>query len=86
MLGEPIKAGTVTEAQLAEVQKRREPAVKLIQKFQGFVQDRIVKTALDKERPFRLPLTVRILLKIPLVRNLPAWLIAFGIHRARIRK
>jgi len=85
-LGEPLKTGHVTESQLAEVQKRREAAVKLIQKFQGFVQDHIVKTALAKNRPFQLPLIARIVLKIPFLRTLPARLIAFGIHRARIRE
>ena len=86
VLGEPLQAGNVTELQLAEVQKRRQAAVKLIQRFQGFVQNRIVKTALVKDRPFRLPLIARIVLKIPLLRTVPARLIAFGIHRARIRE
>jgi len=86
VLGQPLKAGNVTELQLAEVQKRRQAAVKLIQRFQGFVQNRIVKTALVKDRPFRLPLIARIVLKIPLLRTVPARLIAFGIHRARIRE
>jgi len=85
VLAEPLKTGRVSEAQLAEVQRRREPAVKLIQWFQGVVQDRVVKTALDKDRPFRLPLFARILLKIPILRDLPAKLIAFGIRRARIQ-
>lgn len=69
---------------LAEVQKRREPAVKVIQRFQGLVQDRVVRTALDKDRPFRLPLAARLILKLPWVRDIPARLVAFGIRRARI--
>lgn len=85
VLAAPLLAGELSEAQLAEVQARREPAVKVIQRFQGMVQDRVVKTALDKERPFRLPLVARILLKIPILRDLPAKLIAFGYRRARIR-
>ena len=85
VLAEPLTAGTVTETDLAQVQQRRETAVKLIQRFQGFVQDRIVKTALDKDRPFRLPLIARIILSIPGLRNLPIRLIAFGINRAKIQ-
>jgi 2-polyprenyl-6-methoxyphenol hydroxylase-like FAD-dependent oxidoreductase len=85
LLTNPLKSGRVSEGQLAEVQARREPAVKVIQRFQGLVQDRVVKTALDKDRPFRLPLVARILLKIPFLRDLPARLIAFGFRRARIR-
>ncbi len=85
VLTEPLKSGRVSEAQLAEVQTRREAAVKVIQRFQGLVQDRVVKTALNKDRPFRLPLVARILLKIPVLRDLPARLIAFGFRRACIR-
>ena len=85
VLAEPLKAGTVTDEQLAAVQKRREPAVKLIQRFQGLVQSRVVKTALDNDRPFRLPLFARVLLRVPLLRDLPARLIAFGFYRSRVR-
>jgi 2-polyprenyl-6-methoxyphenol hydroxylase-like FAD-dependent oxidoreductase len=86
VLATPLQTGQVTQAQLAEIQKRREPAVKSIQKFQGFVQDRVVKTALDKDRSFQLPWVARIVLKIPMLRDLPARLIAFGTRRARIQK
>ncbi|MDB5336235.1 MAG: FAD-dependent monooxygenase, partial [Planctomycetaceae bacterium] len=85
VLAEPLRTGQVTQAHLAEVQKRREPAVKAIQRFQGVIQDRVVKTALDKERPFRLPWLARLMLKLPVVRDFPAKMIAFGLHRSRIR-
>lgn len=85
LLAEPLRNGQVTETQLAEVQKHREPAVKIIQRFQGFVQDRVVKTALNPDRPFRLPWFVQLALKTPVVRDLPARMIAFGAHRSRIR-
>lgn len=86
VLAIPLRTSQVTEAQLAEIQKRREPAVKAIQKFQGMVQERIVKTALNMDQPFQLPVPARILLKIPILRDLPAKMIAFGIHRARIQE
>jgi 2-polyprenyl-6-methoxyphenol hydroxylase-like FAD-dependent oxidoreductase len=86
VLATPLGTGQVTQAQLAEIQKRREPAVKAIQKFQGLVQDRLVKTALDKDRPFQLPWVTRIMLKMPILRDLPARLIAFGTRRARIQE
>lgn len=86
VLVDPLKAGQVSVTQLAAVQARREPAVKVIQWFQGLVQDRVVRTALDKEGPFRLPFLARILLKVPVLRDLPARLIAFGFRRARIRE
>ena len=85
VLATPLRTGQVTHAVLAEIQRRREPAVKLIQRFQRLVQDRVVKTALDKDRPFQLPWVARIMVKIPILRDLPARLIAFGTRRARIQ-
>lgn len=84
-LAEPLKAGQVSTTQLAAVQNRREFPIKVIQRFQGFVQDRVVRTSLDPTRPFQLPLAARILLGIPILRDIPARLIAFGIRRSRIR-
>jgi len=84
LLAAPLQAGQVTDAQLAQVQKLREPAVKKIQAFQGLIQNQVVKTALDKDRPFQLPLAARILLKIPILRDLPAKMIAFGPRPARV--
>ncbi len=85
ILADALKAGQVSEAQLAEVQKCREPAVKAIQRFQGLVQEQVVRTALGSDRPFRLPWPARLLLAIPILRDLPAKLIAFGIRRVRVR-
>jgi len=86
VLAKPLRTGQVNQAHLVEIQKRREPAVKAIQKFQGLVQDRVVKTALDKDRPFQLPWVARIMFKIPLLRDLPARMIALGPHRTRIQE
>ena len=46
VLAAPLLKGQVTEADLAQVQKLREFPVKVIQRFQAFIQDRIVRTAL----------------------------------------
>lgn len=85
VLAIPLKSGEVTRAHLAEIQKRREPAVVAIQRFQGLVQDRVVRTALGADRPFQLPWAARLMLNTPILRDLPARMIAFGIRRARIQ-
>src|SRR5262249_41369562 len=56
-----LKAGTVTEKDLAGVQQLREWPVKLIQRFQTAIQDRIIAAGLKQGGAFRLPLTTRIL-------------------------
>lgn len=85
VLTAPLLEGKVTESQLARVQTLREPAVKTIQKFQGFVQERVVKSALTPNRPFQLPWIARFLLALPILRNIPGRMIAFGTNPARIQ-
>lgn len=85
VLTAPLLTGSVTEQHLAQIQRLREPAVKTIQSFQAFVQERVVRTALDPHRPFQLPWFARLLLSIPILRDIPAKLIAFGSAPARIQ-
>ena len=57
-----------------------------IQGAAGFVvvQKRILAMALNESATFRLPLLLRLLLRLPGLRNLPARLIAFGPRRVCI--
>ncbi|VTS08286.1 FAD-dependent oxidoreductase [Tuwongella immobilis] len=85
-LAKPLLAGTITDQQLAKVQQRREFSVKVTQRFQGIIQNRLVKAALDPDKPFQLPLIARVLLKLPIFRDLPARMIAFGVGRSRVQR
>lgn len=71
---------------LAAIQSAREPAVIRAQKLQTFVQQRIVRQALDTARPFRLPLPVQLLTCLPYFRNMPARVIGWGFHPAHLRE
>ncbi len=84
-LTEPLRRGAVSEADLARVQRRRAASVSVIQTFQRFMQEQIVRTALRTDRPFRLPLPMRVLLRLPGLRSLPARLIGYGWRPSRIR-
>ena len=84
LLSAPLRNGNVSVSDLAAVQKRREWPTRVIQAFQTFVQKRVIGTALNESAPFRLPLLLRLLLRLPGLRNLPARLIAFGPRRVRI--
>ena len=84
LLAEPLVAGTVTDEHLAAVQRRREFPTRFIQGFQGVVQRQLVARALA-DKPFRLPLPVRIISSLPLLRTLPARLIGWGIRPERVR-
>jgi 2-polyprenyl-6-methoxyphenol hydroxylase-like FAD-dependent oxidoreductase len=85
LLAEPIRAGRVRVEHLAAVQRRREWPVAVIQLFQRFMQNTLVTTAIDRTRPFRMPLPARILFRVPFLRDLPARLIGLGLWRERPR-
>lgn len=84
LLAAPLKEGRLQEQDLAAVQARREWPVRVVQGFQERVQKLIVAQALQPDKPFQLPLLLRILLRLPVVRNLPARIMAFGPRRVRV--
>ena len=71
--------GTVSENDLAEVQRRRETAVAFIQQLQRFVQNRVIAAALKSGKPFQPPLPMRILSKSAFVRRKFAQILAYGL-------
>ncbi len=86
VLSEPLRTGRVQDDHLAEVQRRREWLARVIQRFQSVMQKRIVGQALESPKPFKPPLPLRVILRVPGLRNLPARLMAFGIRRVRLER
>lgn len=78
VLGGPLKSGRLRLRDLAAVQRRRELPTRLIQGAQALAQWWVVSGALDASKTFRLPALLRFLLRTPVLRDLPARLIAFG--------
>ena len=81
----PLKTGRVEVADLAAVQRQREWPIRIIQKFQALAQQRLVASGLDPSKPFTLPFPFRLLLRLPILRDLPARMIAFGVRPAHVR-
>ncbi|MFO0810516.1 MAG: FAD-dependent oxidoreductase [Gemmataceae bacterium] len=86
LLAEPLRRGTVTDADLANVQKRRERPVRFIQRVQAMIQDRIAAPGLTAGDKFRLPLPLRIISKVPGLRALPARVMGYGLRKVRVRE
>ena len=84
VLWRPLSARRVTEADLAEVQRRRERPVRLLQAFQSAVQSRFLAPALASADTPSIPLFVRVLSHVPILRDMPPRLIAFGIGRPHV--
>lgn len=82
VLGTSLKNDRLHLWDLAEVQRQREWPTRIIQGFQSLMQDQIIKGALDSDRQFTPPP----FLQLPILRNIPARLIAFGPTRVRVEE
>ncbi|MHA7632211.1 FAD-dependent oxidoreductase [Corallococcus sp. M7] len=86
LLAGPLLARHVTVEDLRRVQQRRELPTRLTQRAQVLIQNRVVDPALRK-RAFmngRLPLSLRLVKRIPALRRIPARLIGLGIRPEHI--
>ena len=70
---------------LAAVQRRRQLPTRVIQAFQALIQRKVFANALGSEEPFAPPAAVRLVLSLPVLRALPARIIAFGLLPSRLR-
>jgi 2-polyprenyl-6-methoxyphenol hydroxylase-like FAD-dependent oxidoreductase len=84
ILARPLLNHTVTDRDLAKVQHRRLLPTKVIQGMQRLIHERGLRPALagglNLSGRTRLPVILRIVLKIPVVRSVPPFLIARGVR------
>jgi 2-polyprenyl-6-methoxyphenol hydroxylase-like FAD-dependent oxidoreductase len=86
VLANPLKSGNISESDLAEVQRQREWPTRVIQGMQSFIQQRLLANVLGSQQATRVPWQFRLFSRIPVVRDLPARLIAFGVRRVRLQE
>ena len=86
LLAGPLKRGEVQVSDLQAVQRRRELPTRIIQRVQTLIQQNVIAAGLDPNVPFKLPLIVRLLLRVPVLRNIPARLIGYGFWPVHIKK
>jgi 2-polyprenyl-6-methoxyphenol hydroxylase-like FAD-dependent oxidoreductase len=84
VLTKPLLAGRVSDADLAEVQRQREWPTHAIQAMQSFMQRNLVASALRAQRVMNVPWQLKVFVRIPILRDLPSKLMAFGVRRVRL--
>jgi 2-polyprenyl-6-methoxyphenol hydroxylase-like FAD-dependent oxidoreductase len=84
VLAKPLRNGHLSERHLRSVQRRREAPTRLVQAAQALAQRWVVVGVLGSEEPYMLPLLLRLLLRMPVLRDLPARLIAYGAWSVRV--
>ncbi|QSJ21021.1 FAD-dependent oxidoreductase [Nostoc sp. UHCC 0702] len=81
VLTKPLKNQHVELTDLAKVQRQRELPTRIIQAFQTFIQKQVFAPILTSNRTFQPP----VLLKLPILRDLPARLIALGVFPVHVQ-
>lgn len=84
VLARRLESGRVRVEDLAEVQRQREWPTRVIQAVQSTMQKRMIASALQAQGTLRIPWMVRLFFRIPILRDLPARLLAFGVRRVRL--
>jgi 2-polyprenyl-6-methoxyphenol hydroxylase-like FAD-dependent oxidoreductase len=80
LLWKPLKEGTLTEADLARVQKRREFPMRVTQRIQVAAQNNILQPVLNSTKPLEPPWVLRLIDRTPLLQRIPAWLVGIGVR------
>jgi 2-polyprenyl-6-methoxyphenol hydroxylase-like FAD-dependent oxidoreductase len=80
ILWQPLASGTVQEADLARVQKRRMFPTRVTQGLQIAVQNNVIGRLLRESGPLQPPLALRLTSRWPLLRRLPARFVGLGVR------
>jgi 2-polyprenyl-6-methoxyphenol hydroxylase-like FAD-dependent oxidoreductase len=79
-LAQPLKAGSMTDEDLAAIERRRTFPVRFTQRIQLIMQNRIISRALSgTERP-KPPLLFKLFDVFPILRRIPARMLGLGIR------
>jgi 2-polyprenyl-6-methoxyphenol hydroxylase-like FAD-dependent oxidoreductase len=81
----PLRAGRVSEDDLARVQKRREFPTRVTQAIQVFLQKRVISRALQARGELPVPLPIRLMARFPLLRRIPARMLGLGVRPEHVK-
>ena len=80
LLAGPLRDGVADLAALQRVQRRREWPVRVVQRMQLTMQDRLIAPILAASGPVRMPAVLRLVGRVALLRRIPAWFIGVGVR------
>jgi len=85
ILAAPLKDHRVSVDDLRKVQKRREWPVRVTQRLQLMMQQRVIARVLGTGERLEPPLFLRLLARYPLLRRIPARLIGLGVRPEHVK-
>jgi len=81
VLSGPLKTKRLHLRHLASVQRQREWPTRIIQWFQFLAQQQIIAKAINSDKPFTPPKIMR----LPFLRDLPTWLMSYGVWPVHVK-
>jgi 2-polyprenyl-6-methoxyphenol hydroxylase-like FAD-dependent oxidoreductase len=85
ILGEKLRTGSLSDDDLAAVERRRTLPTRLTQAVQVIVQERVIDRVLDTDKPITAPWPVRLFNWFPLLARIPARLVGMGFRPEHVR-
>ena len=85
LLAAPLRAGRLTSEDLRRVQRRREWPTRVTQRFQIFVQNRVIRRVLGSAEQIAPPFAIRLVARFPFLSRIPARLIGIGVRPEHVR-
>jgi 2-polyprenyl-6-methoxyphenol hydroxylase-like FAD-dependent oxidoreductase len=84
-LAAPLKAGTVSDADLQAIEQRRTLPVRFTQWLQLTIQKRLISRVLASQQRPKPPLLFKLFGMLPFLQRVPARLLAIGIRPEHVR-
>lgn len=85
VLADKLRYGIVETHDLRQIQRLREIPTRLIQSYQNFIQEHLFTATFTSKRGFILPTFLPLLLRVPLLRTLPARIMALGFWPVHVK-
>jgi 2-polyprenyl-6-methoxyphenol hydroxylase-like FAD-dependent oxidoreductase len=84
-LAAPLRAGTLSEDDLAAVQRRRMFPTRVTQRLQVFIQDNVLSRVLASRETVSPPWPVRLVSRCPMLQRIPARMVGLGIRPEHVQ-
>jgi 2-polyprenyl-6-methoxyphenol hydroxylase-like FAD-dependent oxidoreductase len=85
ILAEKLRSGTLSDDDLAAVERRRTLPTRLTQAMQVFVQERVIDRVLETDKPITAPWPLRLFNSFPFLARIPARLVGMGVRPEHVR-
>src|SRR6202050_2509260 len=80
-----LEYSTVTEDDLAAVQRRREFPTRMMQRLQVLIQNRVISALVASKKQLALPWPIKLLARFPILRRIPAYVVGMGFRPEHVQ-